>query len=81
LAQDDNSMALPAVDNSTDLSNVSTAGTKKISVSDGVTASDKDLIEKIWVDKAKSIIEQAEGDPHKKNANLTIVKINTKCKV
>lgn len=72
--QNDGTMALPAVDDSTDSNDISTTGTKKISISDGATASDKDIIEKIWVDKAKSIIKEAEGDPHKKNANLTVVK-------
>jgi hypothetical protein len=48
-------------------------GAKKIDIADEAIASDKDF-EKIWVDRAKAIINNAQGDPHKKNANLTTAK-------
>ena len=48
-------------------------GAKKIDITDKAMASDKDF-EKIWVDRAKTIINNAQGDPHKKNANLTTAK-------
>jgi hypothetical protein len=73
LAQD-SSMILPIVNDSTVTDTTSLNGATQISVTDGIIASDKDLIEKIWVDKAKAIIEESQGDPHKKNANLAMVK-------
>ena len=70
----DDSATLPTVVDSSDVSTDPSGKAKKISVTDSITASDKDLIEKVWVDKAKAIIENSQGDPYKKNANLTIVK-------
>ena len=71
-----NDSVLPTVvdDSVVTASTQSIKGHKKINITDGIIASDKDLIEKAWVDKAKAIIEDAQGNPHKKNANLTIVK-------
>ena len=39
-------------------------GTTAISTTMPLVAADEDLIEKEWVDKAKEIIEQTQGDPH-----------------
>lgn len=35
-----------------------------VSSNSPLVAADEDLIEKEWVDKAKQIIEQTQGDPH-----------------
>ncbi|HUC95771.1 MAG TPA: hypothetical protein VMR76_02315 [Candidatus Saccharimonadia bacterium] len=49
--------------------------TKKIEViSDILMASDRDLIERTWVDKAKKIVERTKQDPYRKNNELNIVK-------
>lgn len=72
---DDGSMVLPIVDDSLENDNVSTKAPLKIQVSDvDVSASDSDRIEKIWVDKAKAIIQESAGDPHTKSANLSVEK-------
>lgn len=39
-------------------------GMATISTAAPLVAADEDLIEKEWVDKAKEIIEQTQGDPH-----------------
>ncbi|HEY5268244.1 MAG TPA: hypothetical protein VII94_03870 [Candidatus Saccharimonadales bacterium] len=72
--QDDSVLPTVVDDSAVTDSTRATKGSKKINITDGIIASDKDLIEKAWVDKAKAIIEDAQGNPHKKNANLTIVK-------
>lgn len=35
---------------------------------------DGDLIEKVWVDKAKAIVEHTRDDPYKQSEELTVVK-------
>jgi hypothetical protein len=71
----DSSMALPEVDDSAATDDQATQGFKKIAVVDEATfASDSDRIEKVWVDKAKAIIRDSVGDPHKKSANLSVEK-------
>jgi hypothetical protein len=71
----DSSMVLPVVDDSTLKDNQLASSSKKITVLDeATTASDSDRIEKIWVDKAKAIIKDSAGDPHKKSANLSTEK-------
>lgn len=73
-AQDD-SMALPAVDDSTANDDQTPRTSIKIPIADeAVAASDNDRIEKAWVDKAKAIIQDSVGDPHKKSANLSVEK-------
>lgn len=37
-------------------------------------ADDSDVIEKEWVDKAKKIVAETKGDPHKKSQELTGLK-------
>jgi len=37
-------------------------------------AKDKDLIDKEWVNKAKSIVEKNKDDPHKQSEELTLLK-------
>lgn len=39
-----------------------------------ISAEDKDLIERIWVDKAKMIVRQTYGDPFVQNKALSQVK-------
>lgn len=39
-----------------------------------VIADDADVIEKEWVDKAKKIVSETRGDPHKKSQELTSLK-------
>ncbi|HUC79041.1 MAG TPA: hypothetical protein VMQ58_02255 [Candidatus Saccharimonadales bacterium] len=71
----DSSMVLPAVEDSVITDDQAGTQPVKISVSDDISkASDTDRIEKIWVDKAKAIIQDSVGDPHKKSANLSIEK-------
>jgi len=41
---------------------------------DTLVAEDGDLIEKAWVQKAKSIVEQTRNDPHRQNAEINKVK-------
>lgn len=36
-----------------------------------LTASDADLIEKEWVDKAKQIVEQSKEDPHMQSSQMS----------
>ena len=35
---------------------------------------DDDQIEKVWVEKAKQIVEQTRNDPHKQSQELTVFK-------
>lgn len=37
-------------------------------------ADDNDVIEKEWVDKAKTIVARTQGDPHAKSSQLTFLK-------
>ena len=37
-------------------------------------ASDVDVIEKEWVDKAKEIVNESRDDPHRQNHNVSILK-------
>jgi hypothetical protein len=71
----DGLMVLPAVDNTNLIDDQSSHSPQKITVVDeAITALDSDRIEKIWVDKAKAIIKDSVGDPHKKSANLSTEK-------
>lgn len=72
-SQGDSTMALPVVDDGIAADSKNNPP-KKIIITDGLTALDKDMIEKAWIVKAKAIIEESIGDPFKKNANLTAVK-------
>lgn len=40
----------------------------------GLSAEDADLIEKTWVEKAKQIVTETHGDPHKQNNEINKVK-------
>lgn len=40
----------------------------------GPAINDDDLIEKEWVDKAKSIVERTRDDPYRQSQDLTLVK-------
>ena len=71
----DSSMALPEVDDSVVADDQASQASIKIPVVDEATfASDSDRIEKVWVDKAKAIIRDSVGDPHKKSVNLSVEK-------
>ncbi len=41
---------------------------------DGLTAADTDLIEKMWVDKAKDIVAKTADDPHTQKEEISKVK-------
>jgi hypothetical protein len=47
---------------------------KSIPVTDGLQASDTDLIEKAWVIKAKAIVQQTKNDPHEQTNEITKIK-------
>lgn len=46
------------------------------SAADPAMAEDVDLIEKEWVEKAKSIVEQTKHDPYQQNEEMTRMKTN-----
>lgn len=75
----DDSQTIPAVDDLTPINNSSAQGPTKITVTDQpVIALGGDRIEKVWINKAKAIIEDSMGDPHKKSSNLSIEKTEYK---
>ena len=51
-----------------------TTTTHKIVVTDSLPANDIDLIEKAWVVKAKSIVDQTKNDPYEQSNELTKIR-------
>ncbi len=54
----------------------STTGAATQGDDDLPTNKDEDLIEKVWVEKAKKIISQTKDDPYKREENVTDLKVN-----
>jgi hypothetical protein len=48
--------------------------TSQINISTPATASDSDLIEKEWVEKAKEIVEKTRSNPYQKQEELAKMK-------
>ena len=60
-------VALPSTDPATTMANPSSAATQ----GGPVVADDVDVIEKEWVEKAKTIVEQTKADPHQQSTALS----------
>jgi hypothetical protein len=71
---DQGTISLPAVDDNADDQISTQTIPKKIKVTDKFLSFDKDLIEKAWVTKAKSIVERTKKDPNKKSVELNKIK-------
>ncbi len=75
---DDAASSSPAVDNSSEgisqlPPSVAPQGVSA-STTQGLTADDVDLIEKEWVEKAKSIATQTQGDPYRQVQELNKIR-------
>lgn len=79
--QEESDYKLPQVNPSTDAGAIPVQsaadpanGTQAAADDTPMDADDVDLIEKVWVEKAKSIVKDTQGNPHVQNEQMSKIK-------